>query len=25
VLNILAIPALVISFGIFRGLKRRKH
>ena len=25
VLNILAIPALVIFFGIFRGLKRRKH
>ena len=25
VLNILAIPALVILFGIFRGLKRRKH
>ena len=25
VLNILAIPALVVLFGIFRGLKRRKH
>ena len=25
VLNILAIPALVIFFGIFRGLKRRKR
>ena len=25
VLNILAIPALVVFFGIFRGLKRRKH
>ena len=25
VLNILAIPALVVFFGIFRGLKRRKR
>ena len=25
VINILAMPLLVIAFGIFHGLKRRKH